>query len=105
MKFQVTVGIVTFRAVEASCPREAIEAVKAKIDRRRHGRKDPHIGMSLVEALDSGKLTFLVFDADRKIPLAGEHAGIYQEPPLPEVARVMHRQLTPAQLGYIMNQR
>jgi hypothetical protein len=98
MKFQVTTGIVTFRAVEANSPMAAIDAVKARIDRRRYARKDPEVGMSLVHALDAGQLNFLVFDESRRNVLAGEYKGEFTQPAAAELAKAMGKHLTVAHL-------
>ncbi len=104
LKFQVATGIISFRDVVALSPREAIRQVRKTISDRRHVRKHPTIGMSLVEALDSGKLHFLVFDADRTLPLAGEFNGVYQEPLSLELVRAMqYHHLSQEQLHNLLN--
>lgn len=99
LKFQVVAGIVNFRGVEASSPREAIAQVKSRIEKRRHAGHDPEVGMSMVNALDAGTLNFLVFDEYRQNLLAGEEAGIYQEPVSMQLGRVMERHMTRTQLA------
>lgn len=93
-KFQVATGIVTFRQIEASSPREAIYLVKLMIDARRH-TPNPDIGMSLVESLDAGTLNFIVFDEHHAEVLAGEYKGEYQFPVSPELAQAMSNRLSP----------
>lgn len=77
--FLVGTGIVCFH-IQAETPQEAIEQLKHLIDARRHVLRHPTIGMSLVEALDNGRLNFVVFDQQRTKVLAGELNGQYQEP-------------------------
>lgn len=56
----------------AADPLQAIALVKARIEARRERRKDPVIGMSLLNALDAGKLNFIVMDFDRTQLICGE---------------------------------
>ncbi len=77
--FLVGTGIVCFH-IQAETPQEAIEQLKHLIDSRRHVRKHPTISMSLVGALDEGRLNFVVFDATRQKIIAGELNGKYIEP-------------------------
>lgn len=79
MNFLVGTGIRVFRVLAAS-PRAAIEQLKGSIDARRHVRRHADIGMSLVHALDQGRLSFVVFDDPRTRILAGELNGNLQEP-------------------------
>ena len=98
-KYQVATGIVIFRDIEADSPRAALQVLKTMIDQRRHSRYNPDIGMSLVEALDQGRLNFLVFDAARRHLLAGEHNGVYQEPVTRELGRAMRSHLSLTELA------
>lgn len=83
-QYNVLTGIVKF-AIQAENPAQAIGLLKARIDQRRHQGVNPEIGMSLVEALDEGRLNFLVLDAGHASALAGEWRGEYQNPPSPEL--------------------
>jgi hypothetical protein len=111
-KFLVGTGIVIF-PVWADDPRQAIEKLKAEIryreslspfrsgftplalaaldesepERSQLNRLD--IGMSLVTALNEGRLNFIVFNGDHTDILAGELQGQYQEPASMELARVL----------------
>lgn len=77
--YLVGTGRCVFR-IDAASPAAAIAQLKANIDARRHVRRHETIGMSLVEALDAGRLNFVVFDAKRTSILAGELNGQHQEP-------------------------
>ena len=78
-------------------PVHAIETLKAKIDARRMKRKDPEIGMSLVNALDEGRLNFIVMDFERTTLLCGElnaigdrtHLGQFQQTVTRELAETL----------------
>lgn len=73
-KYLVATGICLF-PVEAPSAPEAIGALKQKIDQRRHQHRNPDIGMSLVHALDEGRLNFVVMNAERSQLLCGEFEG------------------------------
>lgn len=77
--FLVGTGLCVFR-IDAASPQAAIAQLKANIDARRNVRRHETIGMSLVEALDAGRLNFVVFDEKRTQILAGELNGQHQEP-------------------------
>jgi hypothetical protein len=120
-KYMVNTGIVIF-AIWADSPEAAIEALKAEI--RYRGNLEPFrahfspaalaaldndeperaqlnrldIGWSLVEALEEGRLNFLVFNGDRSVLLAGEHQGQYQAPPTRALARLQPLYVTTVQL-------
>lgn len=83
--FLVGTGIVTFR-VEAETPRQAMAKLKDEIRARKHARKHPTIGISLVNALEDNRLNFIVFDEARTEIFAGELRGEYQEPVSKELA-------------------
>src|ERR1700737_487236 len=71
MKYLVGTGVVLFN-IEAASPKEAIAQLKQRIDARRNEHHNPEIGMSLVEALDAHRLSFVVMDPNRTQFLAGE---------------------------------
>lgn len=78
-------------------PVHAIQTVKAKIDARRTKRKDPEIGLSLLNALDEGRLNFIVMDFARTALLCGElnaiddrtHLGQFQQTVTWELAETL----------------
>ena len=86
-QFIVGTGIVCF-PIEAPNPRQAIYLLKKKIGARRTSYSQD-IGLSLVEALDAGRLNFVVFDQQRQRLFAGELNGEFQEPPSPELIEAM----------------
>ncbi|MBX9690114.1 MAG: hypothetical protein K2X27_25610 [Candidatus Obscuribacterales bacterium] len=90
-QYVVLTGIVRFEIYSFS-PYHAIQELKQRIDARRHQRKNPEIGMSLVEALDEGRLNFLALDK-QGFPLAGECGGIPQDPPQPALILQFERNL------------
>lgn len=79
--FLVVTGIVAFK-VNANTPQEAIQGLKERIQRRGElaaHLTDPEIGMSLVEALSSGRLNFIAMNEERTQLLGGEFQGVYEE--------------------------
>ena len=86
--YLVATGAVLFPQ-DAENPREAIALLKQRIDESRHeiGTKEGRsISMTIVEALDEGRLNFVVMDEKRTCLLAGEYNGIYEETVSPELA-------------------
>lgn len=69
-KYIVVTGIVAF-TIFADTPEQAIEQLMQRISARRHEHYNKEIGMSLVEALDAGRLRFAVMDENRERLLAG----------------------------------
>ena len=79
----------------AENPQDAIARLKKLIEARRHSRKDPQIGMSLLEALLQNKLNFLVFEAAGETVLEGEYRGLHQEIPDPQLINAFQQMLSP----------
>lgn len=77
--YSVITGRVIFR-IDAVDPANAIAVLKHRIHMRRFAIYDPEIGMSLVEALDEGRLDFIVMNEDMSLIFAGELQGCYEEP-------------------------
>ncbi len=73
-QYLVATGIRLF-PVEAPSAQDAIWVLKQSINQRRHLRRHPEIGMSLVHALDEGRLNFVVMPPDRSQLLCGEREG------------------------------
>lgn len=78
-KYFVATGIRLF-PVEAPSAQDAIWVLKQAINQRRHVRRHPDIGMSLVHALDEGRLNFAVMSEDRSQLLCGECEGQLERP-------------------------
>ncbi len=95
-KYFVATGMVLF-PVEAPTPEEAISVLKQAIDQRRHAHRHPDIGMSLVHALDEGRLNFAVMSEDRSQLLCGEYDG-QPEKPVSRRLAVSLRSVIPAGL-------
>jgi len=117
-KFLVSTGIVIF-PIWAEGPRQAIDALKQEIryrmglvpfrshfsrealaaldqsepERTRLNQLD--IGLSLIEALEEGRLNFLVFDGAHTAILAGELQGEYQQPASRKLARLQSLHVSP----------
>lgn len=92
--YLVATGIVVLKSHGATA-REAIENLKQRIrERGRHPGFDPEIGMSLVTALQEGRLNFLVMDEARTELLGGEFEGVYEEKVSRRLANSLRRQLT-----------
>lgn len=99
-QYLVATGAVLF-SQDAKNPADAIERVKQRILRRGVEHKtnkkqvsEPHISMSLVDALENGKLNFIVMDETRSLLLAGLFNGTYEEPVSRELANSMRRMLS-----------
>jgi hypothetical protein len=99
-QYLVATGAILF-SQDASDPADAIERVKQRIVQRgvdhqtNHKQvSEPHISMSLVEALENGKLNFIVMDETRSLLLAGLLKGVYEEPVSRELANSMRRMLS-----------
>ncbi|MBY0358524.1 MAG: hypothetical protein K2W82_11030 [Candidatus Obscuribacterales bacterium] len=92
--YKVLVGIVRF-SFPAESPCQAIELLRARIEERRHQAHDEEISMSLVEALDAGRLNFLVLNHESTVALAGLLHGQYQEPPSSELILAFTKQIGP----------
>ena len=78
-KYFVATGIRLF-SVEAPSAVDSIWVLKQTINQRRHVRRHPDIGMSLVQALDEGRLNFVVLSEDRSRLLCGEYQGQPENP-------------------------
>jgi len=99
-QYLVATGAVLFYQ-DAKNPAEAIERVKQRIVNRgiehqtnhKHA-SEPHISMSLVDALENGTLNFIVMDETRSLLLAGLFNGVYEEPVSRELANSMRRMLS-----------
>ncbi len=87
-KFVVFTGIRRFD-IEAPSAQEAICQLKRKIRERAGMRKNPEIGMSLVNALAEGRLNFLALNLKGEACF-GEYQGKQQEQPEP--ALILHFQ-------------
>lgn len=98
-KFLVATGAAPPFHIEANDPAHAIEILKGMIRERKNYRRHATIGMSLVHALEEGRLNFIVFDAGRTEVLAGELNGQFQQPATRELATAMQR-FVPADLFY-----
>jgi hypothetical protein len=99
-QYLVATGAVLFYQ-DAKNPAEAIERVKQRIVQRGAEHKtntkhasEPHISMSLVDALEKGTLNFIVMDETRSLLLAGLFNGAYEEPVSRELAQSMRRMLS-----------
>lgn len=80
-KYLVATGICLFPVVAAT-PFQAVESLKERIQQRGQlpdHLTDPEIGMSLVEALQAGRLNFIVMDGERTMLLGGEYRGNYED--------------------------
>lgn len=102
-EYLVCTGIVVIRQ-QAETAREAIAALKARIDARRHETmQNPVIGMSLVDALDAHRLNFIVMDTERTALLCGElnwfegeeRMSRFEEPVSRRLADALKDALTP----------
>lgn len=93
-KYVVLTGIRRFEEIAAG-PFEAIDQLKERIRQRANQRKNPEIGMSLVEALAEGRLNFLVLDEKAQTPLAGELAGKEHAVPPIELLLLFREMLLP----------
>lgn len=91
-QYLVATGIRLF-PVEAPSAQDAIWVLKTAIDRRRHAHRHPDIGMSLVHALDDGRLNFVVMPPDRSRLLCGEQEG--------QLERTVSRRLAQSLRGVI----
>lgn len=92
-QYLVATGIRVF-PVMASSPRQAICALKIRIDMRRYETENPDIGLSLVDALDERRLNFLVMDMERTQVYCGEFKGQFQQPVTRELADSLRCSLT-----------
>jgi hypothetical protein len=92
--YVVLTGIRRFD-ISAENAAEAITLLKQRIERRAQQRKNPDIGMSLVNALAEGRLNFLVLDASYTTILAGEYQGQHQVQPEPRLIIEFERMLDP----------
>lgn len=78
--YLVGTGLCVF-PIDATSPATAIEQLKANIRARKDVKRHPTIGMSLVKALEEGRLNFVVFDNPRTRILAGELNGQFTQEP------------------------
>lgn len=92
--YKVLVGIVSF-SFPAESPCQAIRLLRTRIDKRRHLTHDEEVSMSLVEALDAGRLNFLVLNSESTVAFAGMWRNEYQEPPSSELILAFTKQIGP----------
>lgn len=99
-QYLVATGAILF-SQDAADPAEAIARVQERIRQRGAELKnkqkhatEPKISMSLVDALEKGKLNFIVMDETRSLLLAGLFNGVYEEPVSRELAESMRRMLS-----------
>lgn len=78
--YLVGTGLCVF-PIDATSPAAAIEQLKANIRARKGVKRHATIGMSLVTALEEGRLNFVVFDNPRTRILAGELNGQFNQEP------------------------